>query len=124
MFTSLYPENRMIERNNGTSRTGYVRIICPNTPENEAVFAMIRQSVRRGKAFPTDARLQNSLGMKTIYAHSDSIRETRLLHHGNDISLEVDIYHRTAERRDCLLYDGFRTLMQEVFPNDRAEATC
>lgn len=124
MFTSLYPENRIINRNNGKRRTGYVRLICPNTPENEALFDMIRQSVRHEGPFPTATELADSLGMKTIYAHRDSIRVTRLLHHGNDISLEVDIYHRTAERRDCLFYDGFRTLMQEVFPNDIAEATC
>lgn len=124
MFTSLYPNNRIIERNNGTSRTGYVRLICPNTEQNEALFAMIRASIRHDGAFPTDARLAGSLGMQTIYAHRDNIREVRLLHHGDDISLECDIYHRNAERRDCLFYDGFRTLMQDVFPNDRAEATC
>lgn len=124
MFTSLYPMNHIIERNNSTSRTGYVRLTCPNTADNEALFEMIRMSVRQGGAFPTDARLAGSLGMQTIYAHRDSIREVRLLHHGDDISLECDIYHRNAEPRDCLFYDGFRTLMQDVFPNDRAEAKC
>lgn len=124
MFTSLYPENRIIERNNGKSRTGYVRLTCPNTPENEALFEAVRASVRLDGAFPTEPILKASRGMQTIYAHSDSIREVRLLHHGNSVTLEIDIYHRNAERRDCLLYDGFRTLMQEVFPSDIAEATC